>query len=30
MEVGAAELDGLAEVVGDFAGLVHEGSGEMG
>ena len=25
MEVGAAELDGLAQVVGDFAGLAHGG-----
>jgi hypothetical protein len=23
MEVGAAEFDGLAEIVGDFAGLAH-------
>jgi hypothetical protein len=23
VEVGAAELDGLAEIVGDFAGLAH-------
>jgi hypothetical protein len=28
VEVGAAELDGLAEIVGDFAGLAHGGGGQ--